>query len=78
MKAKTAITATACFIFTVLHSFSQAPVKQWDVDFGGDQMKQFAAAQQTTDGDIIIGVIQSLVSVAIKLSKAGERQITGF
>ena len=39
-----------------LHSlFAQAPSLQWDADFGGNDLEQFAAVQQTKDGGYIVG-----------------------
>jgi hypothetical protein len=55
MKTKTAIVVICTFIFSFIHAFSQAPTKQWDTDFGGNNNEQFAAAQQTRDGGSIIG-----------------------
>lgn len=55
MKTKTTPVLITIFNFIFLQTFSQAPVKQWDVDFGGNNLEQFAAAQQTTDGGYIIG-----------------------
>ncbi len=54
MKAKSTL-ALIIFITAVFNGFSQAPVKQWDADFGGSENEQFAAAQQTKDGGYIIG-----------------------
>src|SRR3954471_19481006 len=54
MKTRATISVIT-FIFSFLHTFSQAPVKQWDADFGGSENEQFSAAQQTTDGGYITG-----------------------
>jgi hypothetical protein len=37
------------------NSFSQAPAKQWDADFGGSEIEQLSAGQQTKDGGYIFG-----------------------
>src|SRR5436190_23257616 len=37
------------------HAFSQAPLAQWNADFGGNDFEQFAVVQQTKDGGYIAG-----------------------
>ena len=51
------ITPVLITVFSVglFHSFSQAPAKQWDADFGGSEIEQLSAAQQTKDGGYIFG-----------------------
>jgi hypothetical protein len=52
LKSTLAITT---FLFTSSYSFSQAPAKQWDADFGGTENEQLTAIQQTKDGGYIAG-----------------------
>ncbi|HYK46123.1 MAG TPA: T9SS type A sorting domain-containing protein [Parafilimonas sp.] len=47
--------AVTAFLCTASYSFSQAPAKQWDADFGGSENEQLAAIQQTKDGGYIAG-----------------------
>ncbi len=47
------INITFIFSFTVV--FSQAPIKQWDVRFGGNEGDALESLQQTTDGGYIMG-----------------------
>jgi hypothetical protein len=54
MKTKTAVVICA-FLFSSINTFSQAPTKQGDADFGGSENDQFAAGQQTNDGGYIWG-----------------------
>jgi hypothetical protein len=55
MKTKSTFCVITILIFRFIHSFSQAPVKQWDADFGGNQNEQFSSLQPTKDGGYIFG-----------------------
>src|SRR6478736_6519283 len=54
MKVKSTSVITG-LLFSFLNAFSQAPAKQWDADFGGNDDEHFAAVQQTKDGGYITG-----------------------
>src|SRR6187397_1424386 len=54
MKA-TSTSIITCLLFSFLNTFSQAPAKLWDADFGGNDDEHFAALQQTKDGGYITG-----------------------
>lgn len=55
MKTKSTLIIIAGLLFSFLNTFSQAPVQQWDADFGGNDDEHFAALQQTKDGGYIAG-----------------------
>jgi hypothetical protein len=55
MKTKPTIVVITIFIFGFIQAFSQAPVKQWDADFGGSSNDYLTSIQQTTDAGYILG-----------------------